>query len=206
MRELHVSCEKGKFKNELPVFPPRKLFGSTDESFIQKRKKELENYYNTLLKSVNIDELPEILHFLNTNKPNKKTSKSPVITNVEHHSPAKQDTRKDKQQELKRAFEKIVTKYFDEMEENTEYENEIEDETRRKFNQEFQKLKLDLKSPLLDQVVLPKGDRDNDTDFWSAFFHDSHEDSVKKLEKVTVEIDHILAEQNKCSFQFVVSL
>lgn len=41
MRDLHIACEKTKYKNELPVFPPRKLFGSTDEAFIQKRKKEL---------------------------------------------------------------------------------------------------------------------------------------------------------------------
>ena len=46
-----------------------------------------------------------------------------------------------------------------EMVESNEYDTEIEDETRRKFNQEFQKLKLDLKSPILDHMVVPKGDK-----------------------------------------------
>ena len=62
------------------------------------------------------------------------------------------------------------------MVESNEYDAEIEDEMRRILNKEFQKLKLDLKSPMLDQMVFPKGDKDNDTDFWSAFFNDQHED------------------------------
>lgn len=45
------------------------------------------------------------------------------------------------------------------MVESTEYDTDIEDETRRKFNQEFQKLKLDLKAPLIDKFDLPKGDK-----------------------------------------------
>lgn len=41
MRTIHENCDKGKYKNDLPDFPPRKLFGNTSEDFIQKRKKEL---------------------------------------------------------------------------------------------------------------------------------------------------------------------
>jgi hypothetical protein len=55
-------------------------------------------------------------------------------------------------------------------------------------------------------VILPNGGKDNNTDLWSAFFHDSYENRVDKLEKVTAEIEHILAEQSKCNFQFVVAL
>ena len=161
----------------MPVFPPRKLFGSTDEAFIQKRKKELENYYNTLLKSISVDELPEILHFLNTNKPKVASNKgpSPTHTNVPKETvPVKSDI-KDKQQQTKKIFEEIVGKTFKEMVESNEFDTEIEDETRRKFNQEFQKLKLDLRSPLLDKVIIPQGDKENDTDYWSAFFGEQHE-------------------------------
>ena len=110
MRELHLSCEKNK-KYELPVFPPRKLFGSTDEPFIQKRKKELENYYNTLLKTVNIEEFPELLHFLNTNKPVKKVIKDPVSPVVEKQTNNRKDP-KEKQQQLKKIFDDIVGKTF----------------------------------------------------------------------------------------------
>jgi hypothetical protein len=100
----------------LPVFPPRKLFGSTDEAFIQKRKKELENYYNTLLKSISIDELPEILQFLNTNKPKANANKgpSPAQNTIKETVPVKPDI-KDKQQQTKKIFEEIVGKTFKEM-------------------------------------------------------------------------------------------
>ena len=66
---------------------------------------------------------------------------------------------KDKQAQLKKVFDEIVGKTCKEMVESNEYDTEIEDETRRKFNQEFQKLKLDLKSPILDHMVVPKGDK-----------------------------------------------
>ena len=72
MRMIHENCEKTKWKNDLPMFPPRKLFGNTNTEFIEKRKKELENYYSTLFRTVDIDELPELLAFFNTNKPQKK--------------------------------------------------------------------------------------------------------------------------------------
>ena len=207
MRELHVSCQKNK-KFQLPVFPPRKLFGSTDEAFIQKRKKELENYYNTILKTINIEELPDLLSFLNTHKPVKKVIKPPAGTSSVPNKPMPQQTpqTKDKQAQLKKVFEEIVGKTCKEMVESNEYDTEIEDETRRKFNQEFQKLKLDLKSPILDQMVVPKGDKQNDTDFWSAFFNDQHEGSIKKLEKAAGDIENILKESNQCQIQFVVPM
>ena len=161
-----------------------------------------------MLKSINIDELPELLQFLNTNKPVKKITKAPstpVTTGKPSSSPAKND-KKDKQVQLKKIFEDIVGKTFKEMVESNEYDNaEIEDETRRKFNQEFQKLKLDLKSPLLDKVVLPKADKDNDTDFWSTFFKDENEDKIGKLNKACASIDAILKNQGQ-SVAFVVPM
>lgn len=185
MRDLHVNCEKTKHKNELPVFPPRKLFGSTDEAFIQKRRKELENYYNTLFKSIGIEAFPELVHFFNTNKPMKKTNKlATKEAEADTNSPARHE-KKDKQVLLKKIFEDIVAKTKGEMVESNEYDTEIEDEMRRKFNQEFQKIKLELKSPLVDEVVFPKADRENDTDFWNQFFTDCHEDKLKKLDKLT---------------------
>ena len=72
MRTIHENCEKTKWKNDLPAFPPKKFFGGTSEEFIQKRRKELENYYSTLLRTIELEHLPEVYHFLNTNKPVKK--------------------------------------------------------------------------------------------------------------------------------------
>ena len=59
---------------------------------------------------------------------------------------------------------------------------------------------------MVDQVVLPSADKENDTDFWNQFFMESHEDKVKKLDKLTAEIDAILKDANKCKIQFVVPL
>jgi hypothetical protein len=74
------------------------------------------------------------------------------------------------------------------MVESNEFDNDIEDETRRKFNIEFQKLKLDLKCKILDIVDLPKGDKDNDTDYWNQFFTDSNEDRIKHSEAVAKSV------------------
>lgn len=57
---------------------------------------------------------------------------------------------------MKKIFQEIVAKTQQEMVESNEFDPEIEDEVRRKFNHQFQKLKLDLKSPLIDSLNLPK--------------------------------------------------
>lgn len=92
------------------------------------------------------------------------------------------------------------------MVESNEFDNDIEDETRRKFNIEFQKLKLDLKSKILDIVELPKGDKDNDTDYWNQFFTDSSEDPLKHSEIVSKCVSDHLKESSKCHIKFVVAL
>ncbi len=99
---------------------------------------------------------------------------------------------------MKKMFEEIVGRTKGEMVESNEYDTDIEDETRRKFNQEFQKLKLDLKAPIIDKIDLPKGDKENDTDYWNQFFHDTNEDRMKKIDKLSFEVDSILKEANKC--------
>lgn len=92
------------------------------------------------------------------------------------------------------------------MVESNEFDNDIEDETRRKFNIEFQKLKLDLKSRILDIVELPKGDKDNDTDYWNQFFTDSNEEPLKHSELVSKCVSDHLKESSKCHIKFVVAL
>ena len=44
---------------------------------------------------------------------------------------------------------------------------------------------------------MPKGDKENDTDFWNQFFVDTHEESIKKIHKISGEVDSILKESNK---------
>jgi hypothetical protein len=100
--------------------------------------------------------MPEVLAFFNTNKPVKTKQKG-----NERPTESEQiaDKSEKKEKNIKRIFDDIVIKYEKEMVESNEFDNDIEDETRRKFNIEFQKLKLDLKSRILDLVDLPKGDK-----------------------------------------------
>jgi hypothetical protein len=52
--DIHTVIESRLPAGELPDFPPKKMFGNTNTDFVIRRKKELENYYNTLLKSISI--------------------------------------------------------------------------------------------------------------------------------------------------------
>ena len=73
MRVIHEKCMQSDRINDLPQFPHKKMFENTKDDFIQKRKKELQNYYNTLLSSINIQGLPDLQEFFDTNKPKKQT-------------------------------------------------------------------------------------------------------------------------------------
>lgn len=55
-------------------------------------------------------------------------------------------------------------------------------------------------------MVIPSGDKENDTDYWSGFFLDCNEDRLKNLSKATGQIEAILKESNKCNLQFVIPL
>lgn len=59
-------------------------------------------------------------------------------------------------------------------------------------------MKLDLKAPLLDKFDFPKGHKENDTEYWNHFFHDDHEDKMKKIDTLSDKIDELLKENNKC--------
>jgi hypothetical protein len=63
LRDVHAKLES-QVDGSLPSFPSRKFFGNTDKSFILKRQKELETYFNILLKHKNLDEIPAIKYFL----------------------------------------------------------------------------------------------------------------------------------------------
>ena len=52
----------------------------------------------------------------------------------------------------------------------------------------MQKLKLDLHSLLIEKVALPKGDADNETDYWNQCFMDTGEDVVKRAKGVATEV------------------
>ena len=48
--EIHQQFKKDNKKNSIPEFPPKQLFGSENEQFMEQRKKSLENYFSNILK------------------------------------------------------------------------------------------------------------------------------------------------------------
>lgn len=79
------------------------------------------------MKSISLDELPDILHFLNTNKPKVNTSsnKGPSSQNSNTAKETVQNKPGDKDKQTKKIFEEIVGKTFKEMVESNEYDTEI---------------------------------------------------------------------------------
>ena len=79
LRNFHkkVSIE---FNSPLPNFPPQRLIGNMDPSFILQRQKGLENYLNLLLNSFKIDDSIILKKFINESKENAmKYSKVIII-------------------------------------------------------------------------------------------------------------------------------
>lgn len=64
LRDLHESL-KQKYPQEmkLPEFPPKKWFGNLNESFIAKRKKLLEDYFNAFLINASLVKDPITLQY-----------------------------------------------------------------------------------------------------------------------------------------------
>ena len=67
-------------------------------------------------------------------------------------------------------------------------------------------MKLDLHSQLIEKIVLPKGDPDNETDYWNQCFMDTGEDVVKKAKKVGAEVWGLVNDQEQNMIEFVVRL
>lgn len=57
---------------------------------------------------------------------------------------------------------------------------------------EFQKLKLELRSPLINGVNVPKGEKENDTDFWNVFVSDTHGERLKKANEIGDKVTAVL--------------
>ena len=72
MLELHNQISS-EVNIKLPVFPPKKWPGNLNPDFISQRQKSLENYFNNLLRVVNLDNLPILKNFLYTSFLNKES-------------------------------------------------------------------------------------------------------------------------------------
>lgn len=60
---LHEQISAG-FQGNLPEFPPKKWIGNRNPNFLSQRKKHLENYFNTLLRTINFEKIAPLKEFL----------------------------------------------------------------------------------------------------------------------------------------------
>ena len=76
IRILHGEI-KDNYQGALPDFPPKKIIGNLDPNFISQRKKHLENYFNTLLRTINVEKIIPLRDFLLQGR--KIDDKSPTV-------------------------------------------------------------------------------------------------------------------------------
>lgn len=101
---------------KLPTFPPKKWPGNLNLDFISQRQKSLENYFNNLLKIVNIEKTPVLKTFLYQNYKKKDGNKAqPPPENIKKDigNPIKEKEKLKEVQpinpfSIKTTFEKIV--------------------------------------------------------------------------------------------------
>ncbi|CAD8092700.1 unnamed protein product [Paramecium primaurelia] len=70
IKNIHDALIEQGFKNKLPSFPTRKLFGQTNENpeTIEKRREDLETYLNTLFSTQEIQQSQIIQFFISDSK------------------------------------------------------------------------------------------------------------------------------------------
>lgn len=64
-----------KYEKRVPNFPPKKIFGNLNPEFLESRRKQIEQYFNSLT------HIPEILHSAAFKDFIKPFDKSPIIKN-----------------------------------------------------------------------------------------------------------------------------
>ena len=105
---------------KLPTFPPKKWPGNMNPDFISQRQKSLENYFNNLLKVINLENTPVLKQFLyQTYKPKKdekpaNTFKDDKKQEKSAQKPLSEEKKEDVSQKeishisMKPNFEKII--------------------------------------------------------------------------------------------------
>lgn len=177
IRALHIEVEKSS-QGQLPDFPPKKFFGNLEQNFISQRKKHLENYFNTLLRTVNLDKVTILKDFLFHGKKNEvpsqenpdKFKENPPKNPIKKPKEDKEENQKEKEQPQNSVIkatggniEKMVDFYQNKMVDitsNTSYPEEEEVLKRRKYYEKMVLGKIKIVG-LLEKYRLPVGHERN---------------------------------------------
>lgn len=168
MLELHNQIAASS-EAKLPTFPPKKWPGNTNPDFISQRQKSLENYFNNLLKVVNIEKIPLLKQFLYQSYKKKKeqndNSDPPPAEIPKKEIPLPKKIKEEDKEppintfSMKTQFEKIVesSKFVDLIDAIVSPE---EDEVKEK-KEKFRTLNYNLKITLPKKEPLPESKMDN---------------------------------------------
>lgn len=69
LRDIYEQIKEQIDPNDLPEFPPKRLFFNMDIGFVSQRQKSLEHFFNRLLEKYRLEELAPLKAFLNTKNP-----------------------------------------------------------------------------------------------------------------------------------------
>lgn len=151
MRKIHEEIASN-YDGELPNFPPKKFLGNLDPDFVSQRKKHLENYFNTLLRTINIEKIPLAKNFLfkgrNTSEIHPSNNQNPNIEKGNDFQKKPEIIEKPQTSVLKATggnFEKIVDLYSNKMADiidNRSFPEEEEIYKRKKIYSKFSGLKV----------------------------------------------------------------
>lgn len=143
---------------KLPAFPPKKWPGNLNLEFISQRQKSLENYFNTLLRVVNLDNLPILKNFLYTSYKKKEEK----IVNKPEIPTKKPEESKKKEEEKQQIVHNVIKPNFDKIVENTKFvdlntnmASPDEDEVKEK-KEKYKTLNFNLKLKFPKMLVLPE--------------------------------------------------
>lgn len=168
MLDLHNQIAESS-QAKLPTFPPKKWPGNTNPDFISQRQKSLENYFNNLLKVVNIEKIPTLKQFLyQSYKKKKEQNESAPAPPAEIPKKEKPLPMKNKEEEkeapintfsMKTHFEKIVegSKFVD----LTDAINSPEEDEVKEKKDKFKALNYNLKITPPKKQPLPEGKMGN---------------------------------------------
>ena len=163
MLEIHNQISSNN-SIKLPAFPPKKWPGNLNPDFISQRQKSLENYFNNLLKVVNLENVPVLKQFLyQSYKKKEKVVEKPIVPDNPKvpNKPVKDLKEKEEQKEapmshisLKPNFDKIVenTRFVDL---NTNLASPDEDDVKEKKDK-YKTLNFNLKIKFPKMFSLPE--------------------------------------------------
>ncbi len=160
---------KENHEGALPDFPPKKLFGNLDPNFVSQRKKHLENYFNTLLRMINIEKVIVLRDFLLKGRKNEIISDEEKLENSKIKQSKGTDLIKEPvQTSLLKAtggnIEKIVDFFSNKMVDimrNSAFPEEEEVQKRKKLFSKMVGQGFKLKGSLFERYRLPNGDEKN---------------------------------------------